>query len=162
LKTDFRPEIRRMLTDLEAAQAALRDVLARKRRALQAADVVELERIGALEGECVRELQALLGRRRGILDQAGAGHPAESITDLVERLDDADRPALRRQIARIRAAADEIRRETWVHWIVTRSLSAHYGELLELIANCGREAATYEERPVAHTSAGGAILDASV
>ena len=160
--TDLRPVVRRFLAELEAAQTGLRDVLDRKGRALQAADAAELERIGEVEQEHVRGLQALLSRRRRILDQARAIGTVESISDLVEQFAGSDQSDLREQIGRIRAAADQIRRETWVHWIVARSMSSHYSELLELIANCGHEAPTYDERPVAHAPAGGAILDASV
>ena len=159
--TDLRPVVRRFLAELEAAQTGLREVLDRKGRALQAADAAELERIGDVEQQHVRGLQALLNRRRSILHQAGAAG-AESIADVVEQFGGSDQRELREQIGRIRAAADQIRRATWVHWIVARSMSSHYSELLELIANCGREAPTYEERPAAHASAGGAILDASV
>jgi hypothetical protein len=136
-------------------------VLERKGRALEAADAAELERIGEVEQQHVRDLQVLLNRRRNILDQAGAG-AAESITEIVEQFQGSEQQELKNQIGRIRTAADQIRRETWVHWIVARSMSSHYSELLELIANCGREAPTYEERPAAHAAAGGAILDASV
>ena len=160
--TDLRPVVRRFLAELEAAQTGLRDVLDRKGRALQAADAAALERIGEVEQEHVRGLQALLSRRRSILDRAGALGTVESISDIVEQFESSDQIDLREQIGRIQLAADQIRRETWVHWIVARSMSSHYSELLELIANCGRETPTYDERPIAHQRGGGAILDASV
>jgi hypothetical protein len=155
--------VRRFLAELEAAQIALRSLLADKRRALTAADAGELERIGAHEAERIRELQTLLSRRREILARAAeGGAPLESISELVEAAGGEHAVELKQQIERIRRAADEIRRETWVHWIVARSVSSHYSELLELIANCGRETPTYDERPIAHARGGGAILDASV
>jgi nucleotidyltransferase/DNA polymerase involved in DNA repair len=160
---DLRTDIRRFLDDLESAQTGLRLVLAEKRDALASADPDGLQRIAALEAERVRDLQALLGRRRAMLDQAAArGIPCEAISDLVDALAGSGQQALRQQIERVRVAADEIRRETWIHWIITRSISSHYAELLELIANCGQAAPTYDERPAAHQAAGGAILDASV
>jgi hypothetical protein len=153
--------LRRFLADLEVVQSALRTLLAEKRRALAAADAGALEQVAALEAERVRELQSLLVRRREILGTAGPG-TASSVTELVETIGGGDAEPLKQQIERIRAASEAIRREAWVHWIVARSMSSHYSELLELIANCGRETPTYEERPATHARAGGAILDASV
>ncbi|HUG90773.1 MAG TPA: hypothetical protein VML55_08075 [Planctomycetaceae bacterium] len=161
--TDLRRLIPRFLADLEAAQSSLQALLAEKRRALTAADAAELERIGPLEAERVRELQVLLARRRRILEQAAAaGLSVESLAELVDRLGGGERAALQQQIERLRAGSEAVRRETWIHWTVAHSISSHYSELLELIANCGREAPTYEERPAASGPGGGAILDASV
>ena len=155
-------EIRQFLRGVQSAQDDLAALYRRKRAALTAARAGELLQIAESETLLVQELQAQLARRREILrESALAGLPGDSIQHVVASLGAEARADLEPHVERARRTAGEVRRETWVHWIIAQRALCHYQNLLELIAHCGRKSPTYSRRPGQDHSGGGAILDAS-
>ena len=155
-------DIRQFLRGVEATQDDLAALYRRKRAALTQARPGELLQIADSETGLAKQLQAHLARRRQILrDSAQAGLPGDSIQKVVASLGEEARAELEPHVARARRTAGEVRRETWIHWIITQRALCHYQNLLELIAHCGRKSPTYSRRPGQEPSSGGAILDAS-
>jgi hypothetical protein len=172
---DLAAEVRQYLDDVDAAQEALGVVGARKNGALRTADAAALVALADEEATLATRLRKRLGERDHLLSRARvAGHRVTTITELVDDLTarDATGPVsagLRERLHRTRSTARRLQRETWVHWIVARRTVEQYGELLDLIANHGRRAATYAA-PTASSvrrasstdgTTGGAVLDAS-
>ncbi|MEX0702168.1 MAG: flagellar export chaperone FlgN [Planctomycetales bacterium] len=155
-------ELKSLVGDFESAQDELQAVYARKRAALVEARSQELAALARTEGELAARLRAILARRGRLLQQAGrAGIPADSLAALAERIGGPDADRLRGRIERGRSRSEELRRESWIHWIIARRASRHYGELIELVAGHGRRSPVYEQEREPRNSIGGAILDAS-
>lgn len=155
-------EIRQFLHGLERAQQELSTLYAEKRTALVQGRNDDLMRIAQTESTLADTLKSLLGRRGQILDQAkSSGVDANSILTLVGAVGGDDYVALEPRIEQLRRNADELRRETWIHWIIAHRAYSHYSELLELVAHSGKKSPTYDEKSK-ESSSGGAIFDASV
>lgn len=162
MSTQLLEEVKRYLPALEDAQQQLAEHFERKSVVMKAARADELLRLADVERTLVARLQEQLAQRAGILKRAGAsGFPADSLEQLVRAIGGDDAPPLEARMGRLRENAAELRRESWVHWIVAHRTCTHYADLLEFISHNGKTAPTYEEQPAAH-STGGAILDASI
>lgn len=151
-------DLRSYLVGVDADQGALADVQSRKGAALRRADATVLSSLVTEEQALVTRLKRRLGDRADLLNRARLeGRPAASLTEYVEHWGDDD---TRNRLARTLATTERLRRETWVHWIVTKHTLGQYDALRELIAHHGKRAPTYEagEEP---TTTGGAVLDAS-
>lgn len=155
-------DIRRFLRALDGTQERLADVLTEKRTALVEAQADRLEALSQSEQKLVHEMQAHLRRRAGLLQRARENRlPAGSIRELAAGLRGPDGERLRAQLQQVRERAAELRRETWVHWIVSHRTYQHYGRMLDLIAHRGQAAPTYGGESN-RDSSGGALLDASI
>ena len=155
-------EIRQFLHGLERAQEELSTLYAEKRTALIHGRSDDLMRIAQTESTLADTLKSLLDRRGQILDQARrSGVDADSILTLVGAAGGDDRVVLEPRIQQLRRSADELRRETWIHWIIAHRAYSHYSELLELVAHSGKNSPTYDQKSN-EASSGGAIFDASV
>ena len=157
-------EVRQLLPELEATQSEFADLFVNKRQALVAARSAELLRIADSEAELANRLQAHLGRRQKILLQAKrAGLPSDSIVELVARIAGDLREQLELQIERIRDAANSLRRESWIQWIIAHRTCSQYSEIKNLIAHCGEKDPIYSrDTNKEQNFSGGAILDASI
>lgn len=155
-------EIARFLTVFEETQLALLQIFQQKRGALIAADADALDRFNAAEQAVTNRLQALITWRERLLSSGRAsGAVGETLAEVLQSLRDPQAAGLLEQVARLQGVAVELRQEAWVQWIISNRFSRHYGEMVDLIAQGGRPAATYSERPSQQTL-GAAILDAAV
>ena len=155
-------EVKQFLSALEATQDELAELFGRKRTALTQARSDELLRLAASEASLTGRLQAALGQRQRILNDAKQqGLPSQSLSELAPAIAGDERDRLRSRIERARGMSDRIRQESWIHWIIAHRTYSHYTELLNLIANCGKKAPTYSQKP-SEESTGGVILDASI
>lgn len=134
----------------------------RKRTALRSAAPGELLRLAEPEAQLTTRMQQLLQQRGRILQSARqTGLAADSLRILIGRIGGEKALELTPCIERTRRKSDELRRESWVQWVVTRRAASHYGNLVDIIANCGEKKPTYS-RNGKEDAPGGAILDASV
>ena len=153
-------ELDAYLTDLEKVQADLAQLLDEKGHALQTIDQEALGRLSPREGQLTQKLEGLLAVRRQMLKRAGpeavrqdslaalvAGRAGAGPADCLERMD------------RARESARQLRRQSWVQWIVAHRSCRFYTEMLDLIAYGGQAVPTYGEGSTA-TPSGGALLDA--
>lgn len=156
-------EVRTFLDELEAVQRDLGVLFQAKHAALVSARVDEINRLLKPESDLTARLQALLKRRAGILERSRlAGRPAETLSQLIPTLADgqADAAQLAQRAADAGQAAQDLRRDSWIQWIIAQRAYGHFSAVLELIAQCGQASPTYG--PACRTvSPGGAILDAS-
>lgn len=151
-------QIGQFLASLEATQTELSSLLEKKRAALVDARADELLRLSRIEADLTERLQGHLDSRRQILQQAEqSGSAAESIRQLVA---ESGGEHLEPRLQRAERLAETLRRESWIHWIISQRTCRHYCDLLELIAHCGEAAPTYG-RSLSRQTTGGAILDAS-
>lgn len=155
-------EVRGYLRSFEATQEQLGELYRHKRTALIEARAGDLMRITESESRLALELKEQLGRRRQILQQSTkAGLPGDSIRALVASLHPEARVEFETQIERAHATAAQVRRESWIHFIIAQRSLHHFNELTELIAHCGQKSPTYSRVRGNEATSGGAILDAS-
>ena len=154
-------QIEQFLTSLEATQTELSSLLEEKRIALVDARADDLLRLSRLEADLTERLQGHLDSRRQILDQADqSGTAIGSIRQLVLTIGGETATRLDPRIRQAEQLTETLRRESWIHWIISQRTYRHYCDLLELVAHCGEAAPTYSQSPGRPTT-GGAILDAS-
>ncbi len=155
-------EVKQFLERLEATQEEFTQLFQRKRTALCQARTDELLQIAQSEASLAQRLQAALEHRQRILhDACQEGLPSKSLSELAATLSGDERDQFESRIERARGMSDRIRQESWIHWIIAHRTYSHYTELLNLIANCGKKAPTYSQKP-SKESTGGVILDASI
>ncbi len=155
-------DIRRFLRGTLALQDEMSVLYRRKRIAMTEARAAELLQIADTETRLAKQLQVKLAERRQLLrESAEAGYPGNTVQEVVSALGGEIRAELEPQVTRARQVADDVRRETWIHWIIAQRTLGHYRDLLDLVAQCGRTSPTYSRRPGQEISGGGAILDAS-
>ncbi len=154
--------IEQFIDDLEQVQHKLLNLFSQKRVALRTAKTTELQALAKSEEGLVQQMRLLLSRRQGLLQQAELdGNSAESLLEIVEN---ANSPTDRRLIQRILNARErtaKLRFEGWIHWIIANRAYKHQTEVLDLIANGGKQSPTYG-RNTERKTAGGAIFDASI
>lgn len=162
------PELARFVTALEQLQQELLTLLKAKRRAFDEFNAEEMVRLSDQESALTSRLQAMVGRRTELLEQARLGGlEVGSLQELSgaigKHIGDARVRAaldtLQTRLHRSRERTAELQRESWVHWIISHRCYNHYTELLELIAHGGQQAPTYGDRNP--TARGGALLDAA-
>lgn len=162
MTTQLLDAVKRFLPALEESQQQLADHFTEKSAAMKSARAPDLLRLAEIERTLVARLQERLAERAGILQRARElGLPAESLEHMVRSIAGDDLPQLRARMNRVRDNAALLRRESWIHWIVSHRTCSHYSDLLEIITHKGKTAPTYEEQPRTH-STGGAILDTSI
>lgn len=160
----LRGELQNYLTTLEQTQTELVELYQQKRTAMRHRQAEVLASIAEPEQKLTQQLQQHLTRREEILRHARLqGHSAGTLSELADILDgmEVTDPPLPAQVARVRQHADRIRRECWMQWIIAHRTLNQFGDLLDLIAHCGKTNPTYNQRPSEETG-GGAILDTSV
>ena len=154
-------DVVRFLRALEGTQEELAQVFARKQGLLTGIDPSALEEAARAEGEVNGRLRKLVGVRRELLERAGRqGLPSESLKDVVARLGGAAAEQLSPLIERVGRNSARLRTESWGQWILAQRAGQHDGQLIDLIANAGRRAATYSAG-AERAAGGGAILDAT-
>ncbi len=141
---------------LETLQSELFALYRRKRTALAAADVAEMQASQAPEADLAKRLKTLQQERQQILARAAQHRlPHTALAELATAVGgDAE---LRSRIDRCRRRAGELRREGWVHWVVANRSIAQTSSLLELIAHRGDRPPTYDGA----ATSGGTLLDTS-
>lgn len=154
----LREDIARLLTGLEATQAELLALFDRKRVALRKARANELLEIADAETALVGRLQAHVTERQRLLAEAGG---CETIGVLLTRLDEPEDSDLQNRLKTVRRNAENLRRESWVQWIVAQRAHRHYSDVLEIIAHRGGSSPTYSKNRNTGNSAG-ALLDTSI
>jgi hypothetical protein len=156
-------EVRRYLRNLETTQGELEELYRDKRTALVEARAADLVRIADSETRLAAELKEQIGRRRRILQQsAQAGMPGDSIRNLVSSFDSDARAELEPQMEKAQTTATQVRRESWIHFIIAQRSLHQYNDLMELIAHGGQKSPTYSRfRGQENSGSGGSILDAS-
>ncbi|HAH44775.1 hypothetical protein [Gimesia sp.] len=150
-----------ILHDLEPIQNQLLELYQKKSQALRKINVKIIDECGVIEAELTRELQFVLLRRQQLLQSAGQqGLPADSLHDLLLKLDVPKSEPLFERIAAAQQRSKKLRHETWVQWIVSTRSYQHYTQVLELIAHAGQKVPTYS-RGQNESGTGGVIFDAS-
>ena len=82
---------------------------------------------------------------------------------LVARIAGNLREQLESQIERIQELAKNLRRESWIQWIIAHRTCSHYSEIKNLIAHCGEKDPIYSrDQNEEQIISGGAIQDASI
>ena len=161
MKSDQAAGLRASIGDyvsrLEGVQSDLLALYRRKRVALAAADVTELQSLTAFESDGVERLKTLGSERQRLLVQAAQlGAANSSLSDVATAI--GSDGSLHDRIAKCRRRAAELRREGWVHWVVAQRSITQTTALLELIAHRGDRPPTYDG---GSSSAGGTLLDTS-
>jgi flagellar biosynthesis/type III secretory pathway chaperone len=141
---NWEADIAELLTDLSAAQGALLDLLAEKRRLLASGNHASLVPMAAQEQQLIERLGACHQRRQQLLQQAaGQGLPADSIRSLSSSLP----PASRERIdAGIRQASERTRflqHQSLTNWVLVQRSLLHLSQMIEIIATGGRALPTY-------------------
>ncbi|GAB4150892.1 MAG: hypothetical protein Tsb009_26000 [Planctomycetaceae bacterium] len=155
-------EIGRLLPQLESAQNDLASHFEEKSNALRTANVPEILRLSEQEKTIVARLQSYLAKREEILNRARqAGHSSQSLEELIPMIAPEQGQPLVEMIARSKQMVEELRRQSWIHWIVSQRTFMHYSELLEFLAHGGKPAPTYCEKSN-QQSGGGTLVDASI
>lgn len=149
------------LTLLEATQQELLKLFERKRAAIKQGHVSRILQLAEEESRLVQQLQQHLQVREELL-QTGlqAGYRVKSLTELVETITGGKTGELYSRLQRVRERSAELRRESWVQWIVAQRSYKQYADLLDLIAHRGETAPTYETQR-SGGSGSGALLDTS-
>ena len=150
-----------VLRELEPIQNQLLELYQKKSQALRQIDVKLIDECVAIEEELTRNLQFVLLRRQQLLQTAGQqGLPADSLHDLLLKLDVPEAESFFPRIEAAQQRSRKLRHETWVQWIVSTRSYQHYSQVLELIAHAGQKVPTYS-RGQNENSTGGVIFDAS-
>lgn len=153
-------ELERFARKLIDAQETLLQIMRRKRTALTTSDLAALEAIQVPEQEAAQQLQTLVSWRGTLLKSAQRGIGRfETLTDLAKSLSPAQSPPVIALFDQAQRLAIELRQESWVQWIITNRCCNFYSEVLELIAQGGKKAPTYD--PAEWAQRGGALMDAS-
>ena len=154
--------VKKFLHALEAIQDELLELYERKRLAITRAEATEMRALAQTEAKLTQTMQGFIQQRQQILNDAGGAQlPSDSILDLVAAVGGDEQPQLEERVVQSRKKSERIRRESWVHWVVSQRALNHYRDLLDLIADHGRKSPTYSHG-ARRQSTGGAILDASV
>ena len=158
-----------LLSEIAQRQGELLEIEETKRRALTERDGEALAALHAREKEAIECLQACARRRAHLLESASkAGHPAESLTQLADRLasrqssqpGETDSAQLRSLLRTAREMAVRLRQKTFTNWVLAHRTFLHIHQVLELLASGGSDRPTYGGP--ASTGGGGSVLDQEV
>jgi len=159
---NLRSRVKKFLSSLESIQDELLELYERKRHAITRAEATQMRTLAQTEAELTQTMQRFVVQRQEILNDAGGAQlPCDSILELVAVVGGDEQSQLEDRVKRSRKKSERIRRESWVHWVVSQRALNHYRDLLDLIADHGRKSPTYNHGS-SRQSTGGAILDASV
>jgi hypothetical protein len=153
-------ELEQFAAAILAAQQQMLDLLRRKRAALVASDLAELDAFHVPETQAAERLQAMIAWRETLLAKANqAGFSQTNLTNLAQRI---GRPPNHagELLKSSRRIAAELQRESWVHWILANRCTQHCRELIDRIAHGGKRAPTYQPGEPS-SGVGGALLNAS-
>src|SRR4029079_9563395 len=110
-----------------------------------------------------QRLQALLGRRNRLLERGRQqGLAFDTVSALAAAIAGDERAAFERRFTQAQKGIAQLRHESWVHWIISHRCYNHYSELVDLIAQGGQTAPTYDKRLASTAAASGAVLDATI
>lgn len=156
-------DVARFAAVMEATQQELLEALRLKRRALVSGSPEEMQRLVAVAQEAAGRLRQLSVWRGQLLDQAHAeGSQAETLTDVLAESAHPVQEHLRARFAAVQQRFGEAQRESWIQWIIAQRAGLYYTEMLELLAQGGQRAATYQETSEPAATSGGVVLDAAV
>ncbi|QDT66130.1 flagellar export chaperone FlgN [Calycomorphotria hydatis] len=158
---NFSELIDRYLGQLEAVQSKFAELYREKDQALVSAKLTELEALSTREEYLCRALKHLAIEREKLLQLAQkCGHAVETLAALAEQVSDQNTGIVRnKRIIQCQGHAADLRRRTWSHWVVTQRSQAQYAALVDLIANRGKTAPTYD--PARREGSEGSLIDAS-
>lgn len=129
---------------------------------MKTAKAAEILQLAEREKALVVAMQEHVHCRTNILERGRRqGLPSQSLERLTRTIDAGDARQLQSRMRGMRQTATELRRESWIHWIVAQRTCGQYSSLLELIAHHGKQSPTYDEQP-GGMSTGGAILDTAI
>lgn len=161
MSAELLQKIEHYLTTLETVQEDLFAACSETRHALTHPQNESLLQVAERETQTAQRLQILIRQRQQLLEEGRQlGCSADTLHALVHQLPGADLDVLTPRLERASEAAAHLRHESWVHWIIAHRSCNHFTEMLDLIANHGERAATYQDRPA--PTVGGALLDASI
>ncbi len=151
-------ELATMLGDLLDVQDRFLKLLARKRELLIASDTAGLDALSGEEQELVEALQACVGRREALLDEARRdGLPAESIQSLSTALPVDQQHRLHPKVAQAKSNSRLLQHHSLAHWAAVQRSLLHLAHMLEIIATGGQMTPTYSEEDKSRAS--GALID---
>lgn len=154
-------EVRLYLRTLTGAQQELAAAFEQKFEALQNGQPEEIHQITQREAVLTKRLSQMTGERQRLLDKFKAsGRAVDSVQAVVSLPEHSQDQELQELIQLATLYARSLRQESWKQWIMIQRSHQYYNEVLELIANRGESAPTYQAKRSTDT-AGGAILDAS-
>ena len=161
-------DIAGLLNDLADVQRDLLDALRVKRDLLATGDCAALPAVATREQELITRLEACLGRRQQLLEQAAdEGLPADSIQSLARVLPTDRRGPMQAHIQESQHRSRLLQHECLTNWVLVQRSLLHLSQLIEIIATGGRMQPTYEQgsdRPGHRREAkvGGALVDRAV
>ena len=138
------------------AQSRLQQVLDQKQTALQTTQTEAVATFVENEAAIAAELETLRQTRDRWLAAMPLGPDIHSLGEAATAAGASDE--LTDRIDSVRRQAAVIQQQNWAHWVLAQRSSAHFAEMLGLIARRGQTAATYGEQP---PESGGGILDAA-
>ena len=148
---DFDSQISGLLDELASVQTELLEVLNEKRRALVAADIVQLGELQPREERLAARLAECSQRRSELLEAAQcAGLPSESVGKLAVRASSGNSSKLG---GRVKEAAHRMRllqHQSLTNWVLAQRSVLHVAQLLEIIATGGRMQPTYGDKESVH------------
>jgi hypothetical protein len=145
LLADHEHELVDLLNELSEVQEDLFEFLRQKRQAMLQADRERLEgQLLATEQRLVERLERCHARRQQLLEELRAG--GASVTSLKHLAQLLDGPGGRERAARVEMASHRMRllqHESLTNWVVAQRTLLHLTQLLEILANGGRQRPTY-------------------
>ncbi len=152
-------EIEKFLTLLEPHQQKMLQLCDQKTVQLREGKMKELIELSNHEAVLTREMQLLLSTRQQLLNMAsGICGQVESLEEIVKPIDTKAAQSILQRIEHSKGISEKIRRESWVHWIIAQKSCQHYGELIDIIAHCGKQAPSYAEG-ILEDRSGSPLLD---
>ena len=147
-------QLRDLLHDLAETQQDLLELLSDKRKLAAAGDWDALAMTQERHDDLLKRLERLHARRLELLRlAAAAGHPSDSLTTLVDRID-LETPHVRSELRQVATRMRLLQHESLTTWVVTQRSLLHLSHLLEILATGGRMRPTYgrETLPVSQGS----------
>lgn len=155
---DLEQEVTALLSELKSVQEELLAVLAEKHKYLAVADVESMAPLQAREHVLMDRLTQCQLRREQILKVAeAAGSPADSISQLANKLPSGSMGGLGKEVRESQARMRLLQHQSLTNWVLAQRGLLHVSQMLEIIATGGRIQPTYGDKERVH--ARGGLLD---
>ena len=157
-------QIERYFDAYETTQLELGRLFERKRQFLRKLTPNGTQPLLNEEAVLAEQLSSHVRTRREILRTLDpTGRKFSTLEAVTATFEEPARGRLAERILRLKKRGIELRRESWIQWIVTQRGARHCGELVDMVAGPAGQPLTYEcSDRSANLSSGGTLLDASI
>lgn len=131
--------VQAILDELQTTISKLERTQEAKQTALRTLDTAALHSISEQEHDLT---EALIRQTFPLDADACADNPAASLAILLARLPASTEPAAQARIRNLRSRIERLKRSIAQNWLATWRLNEYVGDMLTLIAQAGRPAAT--------------------